>query len=101
MNTQAYCWSCNQPGGEMLHYGNIHIHNRPECRHIAGIPDDEPEHNGNLDEFGGAQVRITDGHVYISETETIELTPAQALSLLAWLTQKDVKLQSLAKEQEG
>lgn len=94
----------------MLHFGGIHIHNKPECRHTAGIPDDEPKHDGKLDVNGeyavsycenkNAQqisIDIVESNDMLLEPEYVKLTPAQALSLLAWLKQEEVELQRLAQ----
>lgn len=107
------CWSCNNPGGELLDFGGVYIHNKPECRHAAGIPDDEPKHDGKLDEQGTytvglyenknarqMSVDIVESDNNLLEPEYVKLTPAQALSLLAWLRQEEAELQRLAKEQE-
>lgn len=71
MNTQPYCWSCNQPGGEMLHFGNW---------------DDDVE------------IEKTDND--LDWRVRVLLSSKEALSLLAWLKQEEVNLQSLAHKQE-
>lgn len=102
---EVCCWSCNNPGGEMLHFGGIHIHNKPDCRHTAGIPDDEPKHDGNL---GDHTVDYWDNSVEVEKIDNdldwrvrVLLSPKEALSLLVWLKQEEVNLQSLAYKQDA
>lgn len=71
-----------------------------------------PKHDGKLDERGDYTVELWVQHgkatVDIDENisswvcdnpRNVELTPKQALSLLAWLKQEEQELQRLAKEQ--
>lgn len=101
--SEEICWSCSNSGGEMLHFGNIHIHNKPECRHAAGIPDDEPKHDGKLDKQGEVEVEIRDNAIIMLShpgQDDLILTPTQALSLLVWLKQEEPTLQKLVEEEE-
>lgn len=69
-------------------------------------------HNGKLDEQGKHEVSYwpqdAPEFVCIEETDDLrdepdfaQLTPAQALSLLAWLKQEEATLQKLASEVQG
>jgi hypothetical protein len=75
-------------------------------------PEPAPKHDGKLDEHGWLVAAHDEIYaiygpmqgVYINDNTSpngIGLMPAQALSLLAWLTQEKGKLELLAKEQEG
>lgn len=60
-----------------------------------------PKHDGILDEFGSAQVRMREHDVLIQDIiDEVELDAAQALSLLAWLKQEEANLQKLVEEEE-
>ena len=108
--SEEICWSCTNPGGEMLHFGGIHIHNKPECRHTAGIPDDEPKHDGwlnkqkdyNIDygESWDKGILIADYSDHYGETRYLRMPAKEALSLLAWLKQEESTLQKLVEEEK-
>lgn len=75
-----------------------------------------PKHDGKLDKDGWSDVEITEIWSCVqdkygqgvrvgslgceNESMRVELDPAQALSLLAWLSQEKNELERLAKEQE-
>lgn len=64
----------------------------------------ESKHEGKISDFYEAHITSHQRMVFIGNgghlNDHIELTPAQALSLLAWLIQERETLQRLAKEQE-
>lgn len=68
---------------------------------IPMLPEPAPKHDGNLGDGEFVRYHYFTDHTAKIVCDSGELTPAQALSLLAWLKQKEAELQRLAKEQEG
>lgn len=63
-------------------------------------PAQKQDYGGKLDEQGDYTASLWSNGVDIDRpSQHVELSPAQALSLLAWLEQNREKLQQMAKEQ--
>lgn len=77
----------------------------PPIRLCLGHPEPAPKHDGKLDGDGDAKVQYGAAYpgergIYVVDTtddDSVYLSPAQALSLLAWLKQEEAELQRLAK----
>lgn len=84
-----------------------------DWRLCPGHPTPAQQHDGFLDEKHEYEVSYWQKEsktpkIYIEETDMVKdepefvaISPAQALSLLAWLKQEEAEIQRLPKEQEG